>query len=98
MPAGIESPRGTRELLGVLDGLIHVEVRKLYPDAELPRFEARVMEDGSLDVEYRSARGLADFAEGLMLGSIKWFGESLVLARADQTDGSVRFNMREAAG
>ena len=24
-----------------LDGVIHVEVQKLYPDAELPRFEAK---------------------------------------------------------
>lgn len=45
---------------------IHVEVRKLYPDAELPSF--RTMRNGatSLSLEYRSERPLVHFCQGLI--------------------------------
>ena len=69
--------------LSKIDNYIHVEVRKLYPDAELPKFEYEVVEDDQLIMEYRSIRPFADLAEGLIQGCIEHFGGGLVLKRED---------------
>lgn len=82
-------PRDTFELLRMLDGVIHVEVRKLYPDAELPEFTASDMGDGSLRLRYRSSRRLEDFAEGLIHGSAAYFGESIRVQREADGDATV---------
>ncbi len=60
-------------LAGVHDR-IHVEVRKLYPEAELPFFDC-VEEGGGLTMTYKSARPLASLAEGLIRGCLEHFGE-----------------------
>jgi len=52
--------------LSSLDGLIHVEVLKLYPQAELPSVPVTKMDDRELVMEYRSKRPFADVAEGLL--------------------------------
>src|SRR5262249_19283568 len=61
---------------------IHVEVKKLYPDAELPSFECARAGDNGLDMVYRSPRRMADLAEGLIQGCADPYGESLDIARA----------------
>jgi hypothetical protein len=62
---------------------IHVEVRKLYPEAELPRFECHSPAPDRLEMTYRSPRPFTDFAEGLIAGCIKHFGEHIDIARED---------------
>jgi len=54
---------------------IHVEVRKLYPDAELPTFTCDTSTPGRLTMLYRSSRPFADLAEGLIAGCIAHFCE-----------------------
>ena len=70
-------------LLSNVDAHIHKEVRKLYPDAELPHIE--VQHDGPqrLVLDYRSARAMADLAEGLIRACIRHYGESIQLQRTD---------------
>ena len=58
-----------------LDSVIHVEVLKLYPDAQLPRFDTLSHSPDELKMVYRSDRHLGDLAEGLMEGCIAHFGE-----------------------
>lgn len=65
-----------------IDGVVHVEVRKLYPEAELPTFHVRVS-DGVLTMEYRSARPLAALAQGLLRGAIAHWGGGFTLRRTD---------------
>jgi hypothetical protein len=60
---------------------IHVEVRKLYPDAELPTFTCDTSTPGRLIMLYRSSRPLADLAEGLIAGCIAHFGEPILMHR-----------------
>jgi hypothetical protein len=67
--------------LSSLDGLIHVEVQKLYPQAELPSVPVTHMDDRELVMEYRSKRPFADVAEGLLRGTMAWFGERAELRR-----------------
>lgn len=81
------------QLLSRLDDHIHPEVRKLYPDAEVPMFEAEQGED-TLTLVYRSSRPFADLAEGLIQGCGAWFGETLVVERMEQQDGSTAFHVR----
>ena len=53
-------------MLEHLDGDIHVQVRKLYPDADLPRFTVISRTDNSMRLRYFSERELYPLAEGLM--------------------------------
>ena len=82
-----------------VDSYIHVEVRKLYPDAELPQVVCQDQGPGQLLVEYRSARRLGDLAEGLIRGCIRHFNEEVRITRADdQSDGgrTVHFTLTTA--
>lgn len=66
-----------------IENHIHVEVRKLYPEAELPRFECHSPAPDRLEMTYRSPRPFADFAEGLIMGCAKHFGERINIERED---------------
>lgn len=55
------------ELLLNLDGIIHVEVRKLLENANPPKFEVRRVND-ALELKYYSTRNLCIFLEGLLDG------------------------------
>lgn len=75
---GIES---TMEFLPRVHGYVHMEVRKLYPDAELPTFSCSFPKPGTMVMTYRSPRNLADMAEGLILGCIEYFGDPIRVKR-----------------
>lgn len=92
------APDALRFLAGV-DGYVHQEVAKLYPDAELPRFACEADAPDRLVLVYRSQRCMADLAEGLIRGIGHHFGEPLAVTREDlAADGSaVRFEIRRAA-
>jgi hypothetical protein len=82
------------DFLETLDGVIHREVRKLYPDAELPRFEVMERSARSMVLLYTSPRHFADLAEGLLRACARHFGENLALSRVDlgsSTGSKVRF-------
>ncbi|EGG29697.1 Guanylate cyclase-related protein [Aequoribacter fuscus] len=65
------------ELFKALHEVIHPEVLKLYPDAELPEFEATPLSDNQLLLKYRSCRPLAHVAEGLIYGAGDLYQENL---------------------
>ena len=67
------------EFLRHIEDYIHVEVRKLYPDAELPTFSYPSAPAGTLIMEYRSPRPLAAFAEGLIRATITHFQQPVQL-------------------
>jgi len=73
------------DFLHRVDDTIHVEVRKLYPDAELPTFTCEQPEPHRLVMIYQSHRGMADLAEGLIAGAIAHFRERVELQRDDLT-------------
>ncbi len=92
--AGVEGPL---EFLEAVDGLIHVEVRKLYPNAQLPRFESRRRGPDELELDYVSPRPFADLAEGLIEGCTAHFGRGLRLERRDVAGArgpAVRFTVQ----
>lgn len=79
------------DFLGSIDNYIHIEVRKLYPDAELPHFETRLITPDQLEMIYRSSRGLHYLAEGLIEGSLAHFKTTATIATAPLADGRVQF-------
>lgn len=85
------------ELLASIDAHIHVEVRKLYPDAELPYFEILDHSENGLVMIYHSSRCMYAFAHGLMIKSFEHYKEK---AKINYTllkdDGSkVRFDIKK---
>lgn len=78
---------GWRDLLASLDGVIHVEVHKLYPGAATPRFAVEACGAGLL-VEYSSHRHLCRLAEGLIVGAAQWYGQQVTIEhRSCELDG-----------
>jgi hypothetical protein len=75
---------GSLDMLEAIEGDIHVEVRKLYPDADLPSFQTTRPGDGALDMTYVSPRPLADFCQGLVEASVTHFGETAGIERTDR--------------
>lgn len=69
--------------LSKIENYIHVEVRKLYPDAELPSFDIKQADPYTLEMVYSSERGMADFAHGLIEGCLTHFGEEIKIDRTD---------------
>ncbi|WP_397302621.1 heme NO-binding domain-containing protein [Nonlabens ulvanivorans] len=54
------------EMLSSIENHIHIEVRKIYPDAELPTFEVLEKSDQHLVMIYKSSRAMHHFGLGLM--------------------------------
>ena len=73
----------TEELLSQVDNRIHVEVRKLFPDAELPTIGFSQVDSTRSEVIYQSKRPFADLAEGLITAAIEHFGDPITLTRED---------------
>ena len=75
-------------LFSALDDIIHPEVLKLYPDAELPTFSAQRLNDDQLKLVYRSCRPFAHMAEGLILGCGDHYGEGLTVDLSHLNDNN----------
>jgi hypothetical protein len=72
----------TRPFLLTLNDIIHPEVRKLYPGADVPEFDFDDSSPDALSMGYQSARKLCSLAEGLIEGAADHFGETVSI---DQT-------------
>lgn len=56
---------------------VHVEVKKLYPDVELPTFKTEEKSDNHIVLIYQSEKRLEAFAYGLMSACGKYFEQPL---------------------
>jgi len=82
------------EFLSSVEDHIHVEVRKLYPDAELPSFRVISRTATEMIIDYQSPRRMSALAEGLILGSAKRFGVTArvkILADRENNPDKSRF-------
>lgn len=80
--------RSAFDFLEMLESYVHLEVKKLYPEAELPTFETKRQNNGSLHMIYRSHRSMGDVARGLMSGCFRYFGENVDIDQQDISDGA----------
>ena len=97
-PALFEPHSSTTPFLLTLNDIIHPEVRKLYPGADVPDFGFDTSSTGILRMRYGSKRKLCAFAEGLIEGAATHFGErasivqSSCMVRGDEhCDLEIRF-------
>ena len=87
-PAFFENVSHSFDFLKNIDSYIHVEVRKLYPEAELPRFYHEQKDENTLIMYYLSSRHFEDLAIGLIRGCLTFFN----------TEGEVKKELAEYEG
>lgn len=59
-----------------LNDIIHPQVRRDFPGAGAPDFGYGVADDGGLVLTYHSRRRMCAFAEGLILATLRHYGET----------------------
>jgi len=64
------------DFLATVETHIHVDVKKLYPDAELPSFDIIEHTPDKFVMLYKSSRGLGALCEGLISGCLAHYGET----------------------
>jgi hypothetical protein len=77
----------TRTFIGTLNDIIHPEVRKLYPGADVPAFGFLISDDGSIILRYGSPRRMCALAEGLIEGAAAEFAQ---VVRIEQPECMLR--------
>lgn len=80
--------KGKPDALAMLDAIeneVHVEVRKLYPNVELPTFETYRTRQGELTMIYHSERPLVFFCHGLIDACVAYFGEPATVTMKDRS-------------
>jgi hypothetical protein len=82
--------------LASIDGHIHVEVRKLYPDAELPKFQVMERDADGIVLLYASSRHLSDLAAGLIEGSARHYKTPVRVQCENTEEGGALFRVRRA--
>lgn len=99
VPAHFEN----KSLFDILAGVDHfheTEVRKLYPDAELPSFKVESRNNQTLVLRYFSCKPLADLATGVIKGAAGHLGEQIEVKHwpvNDGTEAHVRFEVSRLA-
>ncbi|EDP71247.1 hypothetical protein FBALC1_02147 [Flavobacteriales bacterium ALC-1] len=81
------------EMISSIENHIHVEVRKIYPDAELPTFEVVEKTKDSLVMIYTSSRAMHHFGLGLMNKTFEHFNSTatIELEKIKEDGTEVRF-------
>lgn len=78
-PSFIEKEPTLKSFLKSIESVIHVEVRKLYQDPNLPSFEYFDQSDDHLIMRYHSPRKLCILAEGLIRGASSHYAQKISL-------------------
>ncbi|GGZ93242.1 heme NO-binding domain-containing protein [Algibacter mikhailovii] len=92
-PGLLKTYKDPIEMLSSIENHIHVEVRKIYPDAELPTFEVLEKTDNRLIMIYKSSRAMHHFGLGLMNKTFEHFNStaSIVLEKIKEDGTEVKF-------
>jgi Haem-NO-binding len=85
------------DFLSSIDNYIHVEVRKLYPDAQLPKFQTYKLDETTLEMIYESERSMSDFAEGLLEKTFEHYQEQCSIKKImmEVTGKKVKFIIKK---
>jgi hypothetical protein len=72
-PNLVDHYKDPMDLLASIETHIHVEVQKIYPDAQLPTFELERRNKNQMTLIYKSDKALYMLAKGLMQEAFKLF-------------------------
>ena len=83
------------EMLSSIENHIHVEVRKIYPDAELPTFSVEEKTPDSLVMIYKSSRAMHAFGRGLMNKTFEFFNTkaTILVEKLNENGTEVKFSI-----
>lgn len=95
-PAIVGEPGTILDFLEGIEDHIHKEVRKLYPEAELPKFTTERPSGNVLVMDYHSTRPFADLAEGMINGASDFFDRAITVDRKPSPNNGVRFTVKAA--
>lgn len=88
-PGLISSYKDPIEMLASIENHIHVEVKKIYPDAELPTFVIVEKSENTLVMIYKSSRAMHQFGLGLMNKTFEHFNnKATILLEKIKPDGT----------
>jgi len=92
-PGLLATYRDPIDMISSIENHIHVEVRKIYPDAELPTFTVIEKTENKLIMDYTSSRAMHHFGLGLMNKTFAHFDTTAtILLEKIKPDGTeVRF-------
>ncbi len=76
-PEPVKKYNNSFEFISNVESVVHPEVKKLYPDSDLPTFELLSMDEKKMVIVYKSSKPMMDFAKGLMIGCAKHYNEDL---------------------
>jgi predicted hydrocarbon binding protein len=82
-PAGAHDFKDVFEFLHAVQNFIHVEVKKLNPDALLPEFEFLSETPNQLSFHYQSPRKLCFFCEGIVYGLAEHTGQEIKISQSE---------------
>ena len=89
-PSFFEQCDNAFDFLENVESYIHPEVRKIYPDAELPKFDTRKITETEREMIYTSPRKMFALAEGLIEKTLVYYQETgTVSHELIEEDGSV---------
>jgi hypothetical protein len=99
-PGLLASYKDPIEMISSIENHIHVEVRKIYPGAELPTFIVKEKNKNSLIMIYKSSRAMHHFGLGLMNKTFEYFNSkaSIVLEKIKENGTEVRFIINKING
>lgn len=91
----LSAVQGCFAFLRHVEDYIHVEVKKLYPDANPPQFEFVSQSSGVMTFDYLSARCLGQVCLGLIEGCAAYFNEQVDICMEPQNEdhSRVRFTI-----
>lgn len=93
-PELIKGMNSTFDMMENIENVIHTEVRKLYPDANPPRFDSNMVSDAEMKLVYHSHRSMADVAVGLIKGCAGHFNENIEVEITEVADNGQRVEFK----
>lgn len=97
-PNLVDHYKDPMDLLASIENHIHVEVQKIYPDAQLPTFELEDRNDDKMVMVYKSDKALYMLGKGLMQETFKLFKTpvEINLEKLNEAGTEVRFFINKA--
>ncbi|MCG9679911.1 heme NO-binding domain-containing protein [Vibrio sp. Isolate23] len=93
--SSLQGCKNSLQFIRLVEDYIHIEVKKLYQDANPPRFEFISETETEMVFDYKSARCMSHVCLGLIEGCAQHFDESLHIAMENnnKSGNDVRFKV-----
>ncbi len=96
----LEGVTGSRDVFARINDVIHVEVKKLYPESHPPSVTMEEVDENEAFIEYSSHRHMAALCLGLVEGALDFYQESaeVTMVGEGHESDSARMRIRWSAG